>query len=78
MRLRVLSVMGCLVSFGIAVFADGEKKPPGEAGATGMNFPNYQVVADTLIRAATESDFAYRRLAELCDTFGPRFSEDLG
>ncbi|HXT40630.1 MAG TPA: hypothetical protein VN887_11515, partial [Candidatus Angelobacter sp.] len=65
MQLRVLSVMGCLVPFGIAVFAGGEKKSPGEAGATGMNSPNYRVVADTLIRAATETDFAFRRLAEL-------------
>jgi carboxypeptidase Q len=27
-----------------------------------------------LIDAATNSDFAYQRLARLCDTFGPRFS----
>ena len=31
-------------------------------------------VPDRLIQAATNSDFAYRRLARLCDTFGPRFS----
>src|SRR5580692_5646626 len=31
-------------------------------------------VPDTLIDAATKSDFAYQRLARLCDTFGPRFS----
>jgi carboxypeptidase Q len=29
---------------------------------------------DQLIDAATKSDFAYQRLARLCDTFGPRFS----
>src|SRR6266404_3386317 len=34
----------------------------------------YQPIAEKLIRAATETDFAYNRLAELCDTFGPRFS----
>jgi carboxypeptidase Q len=34
----------------------------------------YQSVAAKFIRAATETDFAHRRLAELCDTFGPRFS----
>ena len=28
--------------------------------------------ADRLIAAATNTDFAYRRLARLCDTFGPR------
>jgi carboxypeptidase Q len=27
-----------------------------------------------LVAAATDSDFAYQRLARLCDTFGPRFS----
>jgi carboxypeptidase Q len=29
---------------------------------------------DKLMDAATNSDFAYQRLARLCDTFGPRFS----
>jgi carboxypeptidase Q len=31
-------------------------------------------VPATLIDAVTNSDFAYQRLARLCDTFGPRFS----
>jgi carboxypeptidase Q len=31
-------------------------------------------VPDKLMEAATNSDFAYQRLAQLCDTFGPRFS----
>jgi carboxypeptidase Q len=31
-------------------------------------------VPDILIDAVTKSDFAYQRLARLCDTFGPRFS----
>jgi carboxypeptidase Q len=31
-------------------------------------------VPDKLMAAATNSDFAYQRLARLCDTFGPRFS----
>ena len=35
---------------------------------------NYTSVAEKLITAATNSEFAYERLAELCDTFGPRFS----
>ncbi len=30
--------------------------------------------AQQLIHAATNSDFAWQRLARLCDTFGPRFS----
>lgn len=33
-----------------------------------------QLAADQLISAATNSDFAYNRLALLCDKFGPRFS----
>src|SRR5258705_410878 len=35
---------------------------------------NYTATANQLISAATNSDFAFKRLAELCDTFGPRFS----
>ena len=31
-------------------------------------------VPDQLMDAATKSDFAWQRLARLCDTFGPRFS----
>jgi carboxypeptidase Q len=31
-------------------------------------------VPDKLMEAETNSDFAYQRLARLCDTFGPRFS----
>ena len=34
----------------------------------------YAGIADKLIKEATHSRFAYDRLAELCDTFGPRFS----
>ncbi len=36
--------------------------------------PSYQPIADRIIKRATSEDFAYRRLAELCDKFGPRFS----
>src|SRR5208282_2942691 len=39
-----------------------------------LNVSGYQSSAGRLIRAATETDFAFRRLAELCDRFGPRFS----
>jgi carboxypeptidase Q len=31
-------------------------------------------VPSALLEAVTNSDFAYQRLAQLCDTFGPRFS----
>jgi carboxypeptidase Q len=34
----------------------------------------YRAAADSLIRAALADSFAYRRLAELTDRFGPRFS----
>lgn len=34
----------------------------------------FESVSKKLITAARASDFAYHRLAELCDTFGPRFS----
>lgn len=34
----------------------------------------YNLAAKRIIEAARSSDFAYRRLATLCDTFGPRFS----
>ncbi len=34
----------------------------------------YQSDAARIIKLAKSNDFAYRRLAELCDTFGPRFS----
>ena len=43
--------------------------------ANNLVFPTGQrESADKIIRAATASDFAHHRLAELCDTFGPRFS----
>ena len=34
----------------------------------------YQPIAQRLVQAATSSDLAYHRLAELCDSFGPRLS----
>jgi len=37
-----------------------------------MELPAGGSPADRLIAAATNTDFAYRRLARLCDTFGPR------
>jgi len=35
---------------------------------------NYQADAQRIIQKIQSSKFAYHRLAELCDTFGPRFS----
>ena len=34
----------------------------------------YRLIAERIIQEATRDSFAYRRLAELCDRFGPRFS----
>jgi carboxypeptidase Q len=47
---------------------------PEAADPNVLKLSDYQSAAAKLIRAATETDFAYRRLAELCDAFGPRFS----
>src|SRR6266511_943272 len=55
--------------------AQNEKTAQGKTGASDVPpLADYRSVADRLIRAATETDFAHKRLAELCDTFGPRFS----
>ncbi len=35
---------------------------------------NYRVTAEKIIEAATATDFAYERLGEMVDTFGPRLS----
>jgi carboxypeptidase Q len=44
-------------------------------GAEAIVLPaKYPGIASEIIKAARSSDFAFRRLAELCDTFGPRFS----
>src|SRR6266404_4487556 len=43
------------------------------AADTAISKPSdYRSVADKLIQAATSTDIAYKRLAELCDMFGPR------
>src|ERR1041385_5471599 len=55
--------------------AQNEKATQLKAGGPdAFDSSRYRAVADRLIQAATESEFARRRLAELCDTFGPRFS----
>ncbi len=41
-------------------------------GCKSLNQP--QSLSEQLIQAATNTDFAYKRLAQLCDKFGPRFS----
>jgi len=54
-------LLACCSVLAAAIAAMAQKELP--AGG----FP-----ADRLIAAATNTDFAYRRLARLCDTFGPR------
>src|ERR1700733_14547852 len=51
---------------GMAVVALAALLMGAHAGAANM--------PDQLMGAETNSDFAYQRLARLCDTFGPRFS----
>ncbi len=45
-----------------------------QAGGSGSIYETYREVADQLIDAALADSFAYDRLAELTDTFGPRIS----
>ena len=60
---------------GTKALAQNERQTrPGAADPVVLKSGDYQFSADKLIRAATETDFAYKRLAELCDSFGPRFS----
>jgi carboxypeptidase Q len=69
----VLSLLLASLTFQADVTAQNRN----EAGAVlpEISKPSeYRPVADKLIQAATGTDFAYKRLAELCDTFGPRFS----
>src|SRR5882724_10291269 len=64
-----------LASFMLCADAMAQNGSEARAADTGISKPSdYQPIADKLIRAATETDLAYKRLAELCDTFGPRFS----
>jgi carboxypeptidase Q len=61
MRVAILSF---LLAFGGSVLAETAANAIAEL----------EPMADKLIQAATATHFAYQRLAELCDTFGPRFS----
>src|SRR5882724_13057564 len=64
-----------LASFILCADAMAQNGSEARAADTGISKPSdYQPIADKLIQAATSTDFAYKRLAELCDTFGPRFS----
>src|SRR5271169_4740520 len=74
-NLMIRSLLLATLVTGLRVLAQNEQQPqPKAADAVVLKLSDYQSAADKLIRAATETDFAYKRLAELCDTFGPRFS----
>jgi carboxypeptidase Q len=66
--------IGLLLSGASALAQNERAAQPDAADRTVLKLSDYQSAAAKLIKAATETDFAYRRLAELCDTFGPRFS----
>ena len=67
-------LFGLLVPGVSALAQDDKTSQPAPAERTVLDLSNYQSVAAKLIQAATATNFAYQRLAELCDTFGPRFS----
>jgi carboxypeptidase Q len=74
-NLLIRSLQLAMVVLGTKTLAQNEQQPQSKADAPAvLKLPDYQSAADKLIRAATGTDFAYKRLAELCDTFGPRFS----
>jgi carboxypeptidase Q len=67
-------LLALLVPSASALAQDDKAAQPEAADQTVLKLSDYQSAAAKLIRAATETDFAHQRLAELCDTFGPRFS----
>ena len=58
---RMLARILFFVSLPVAVMAAGVPK-------------DYQATANRLVHSATNSGFAFKRLATMCDSFGPRFS----
>ncbi len=64
--IRVLAAAGLLVVFAVGAAAQSVSSPAWLAP--------YRDNAARLIKAATADDFAWQRLAELTDTFGPRLS----
>src|SRR5664279_2041031 len=74
-RSMIGSLLLTLLLPGASVLAQADKAAqPNTPDPIAVKSSDYQSTAAKLIRAATETDFAHRRLAELCDTFGPRFS----
>lgn len=68
---RVASVMRVLVPCLLLLFA---VTPSAQSSASVAWLASYRETAATLIASATGDDFAWQRLAELTDTFGPRLS----
>src|SRR5881396_3653392 len=68
-------LMLATIALGWAAWAQTATDSQSKGGvADSLDLAAYQPIAEKLIRAATEPDFAHKRLAELCDTFGPRLS----
>src|ERR1017187_10248609 len=77
--MRPSSMMGplllALLAAGKGAWAEsGKAAQPKDEYQTTLKLSDYRSAAAKLIMAATETDFAHQRLAELSDTFGPRFS----
>ncbi|HJU65564.1 MAG TPA: M28 family metallopeptidase [Gemmatimonadaceae bacterium] len=68
-RRALFVVVACVVTSSAARSQQGFSTVPPRADIAG-----YRAAADSLIRAALADSFAYRRLAELTDRFGARFS----
>ena len=73
MRLRRLRFLTLLVVAAVWPLAIGNSQSSGTAVPSAWLNP-YRETASRLIKAALSDDFAWRRLAELTDTFGHRFS----
>jgi carboxypeptidase Q len=67
-------MLGILLS---GTHAEAQADPSAQPAAANITSPalsDCAPIAARLIQAATATDRAHQRLAELCDTFGPRFS----
>ena len=73
----IRSLLLALLLPGAHALAQNEKEAqPGTNDVRALKLSDYQSAADKLIQAATGTDFAHKRLAELCDTFRPAFQRN--
>jgi len=76
-----LSALGLTTSLGFAQAPPGRAAAPGAAAPGAASDPAADALAATLARirdAAMKDDWAYQRLADLCDKIGPRLSGSAG